>query len=126
MERCSVECASISVAVLQRSTRSSRCVESRSQSIWLHRTFCRSRNDVQRYLSSFCDSLTQNVVFFQPEIDSGAIIEQGTVPVLPTDTIETLQERVKTMEHQVFPLALKHLATGRIELKEDNTIQWKW
>ncbi|XP_053987670.1 trifunctional purine biosynthetic protein adenosine-3 [Hylaeus volcanicus] len=66
------------------------------------------------------------VHFVEIDIDSGAIIEQGAVPVLPHDTVETLQERVKTVEHRIFPLALKHLATGRIKLKEDNSIVWNY
>ncbi|XP_076233450.1 trifunctional purine biosynthetic protein adenosine-3 Gart [Calliopsis andreniformis] len=66
------------------------------------------------------------VHFVEIDIDSGAIIEQATVPVLPDDTVETLQERVKTAEHRIFPLALKHLATGRIHLKENNTITWNY
>nr|XP_012136821.1 PREDICTED: trifunctional purine biosynthetic protein adenosine-3 isoform X1 [Megachile rotundata] len=66
------------------------------------------------------------VHFVEIDIDSGAIIEQAAVPVLPNDTVESLQERVKTAEHRVFPLALKHLATGRIQLKEDNSIVWNF
>ncbi|XP_076627675.1 trifunctional purine biosynthetic protein adenosine-3 Gart [Colletes latitarsis] len=66
------------------------------------------------------------VHFVEIDIDSGAIIEQATVPVLPHDTVETLQERVKTAEHRIFPLALKHLTTGRIQLKEDNSIVWNY
>ncbi|XP_006569265.3 trifunctional purine biosynthetic protein adenosine-3 isoform X1 [Apis mellifera] len=66
------------------------------------------------------------VHFVETDIDSGAIIEQATVPVFPYDTIESLQERVKIAEHRIFPLALKYLATGRIQLKEDNTILWKY
>ncbi|XP_031834271.1 trifunctional purine biosynthetic protein adenosine-3 Gart [Nomia melanderi] len=66
------------------------------------------------------------VHFVEVDIDSGAIIEQAAVPVLPNDTVETLQERVKTAEHYIFPLALKHLANGRITLKEDNTIKWNY
>ncbi|XP_076755875.1 trifunctional purine biosynthetic protein adenosine-3 Gart [Xylocopa sonorina] len=66
------------------------------------------------------------VHFVEVDIDAGAIIEQAAVPVLPQDTVETLQERVKTAEHRIFPLALKHLATGRIQLKEDNFIRWNY
>ncbi|XP_017886030.1 trifunctional purine biosynthetic protein adenosine-3 [Ceratina calcarata] len=66
------------------------------------------------------------VHFVEADIDAGAIIEQATVPVFPDDTVETLQERVKTVEHRIFPLALKHLATGRIHLKEDNSITWNY
>ncbi|XP_070170222.1 trifunctional purine biosynthetic protein adenosine-3 [Polyergus mexicanus] len=64
------------------------------------------------------------VHFVEVDIDSGAIIEQEAVPVFPDDTEKVLQERVKTAEHRAYPRALKHLATGRIKLKEDGTICW--
>ncbi|XP_058800371.1 trifunctional purine biosynthetic protein adenosine-3 [Phymastichus coffea] len=64
------------------------------------------------------------VHFVAPEIDSGAIIEQASVPVLPNDTVETLQERVKSVEHTTFPKALKHLATERIRLRNDGSLEW--
>ncbi|XP_063983299.1 trifunctional purine biosynthetic protein adenosine-3 [Diachasmimorpha longicaudata] len=66
------------------------------------------------------------VHFVEVEIDSGAIIEQEAVPVLPGDTVETLQERVKGAEHKCFPRALKYLATGRIHLKEDGNLHWNY
>nr|XP_050846212.1 trifunctional purine biosynthetic protein adenosine-3 [Vespula vulgaris]XP_050846213.1 trifunctional purine biosynthetic protein adenosine-3 [Vespula vulgaris]XP_050846215.1 trifunctional purine biosynthetic protein adenosine-3 [Vespula vulgaris] len=66
------------------------------------------------------------VHFVAIDIDSGAIIEQETVPVLPNDTENILQERVKKVEHKAFPRALKHLATGRIQLKDDGKIQWNY
>ncbi|XP_033215514.1 trifunctional purine biosynthetic protein adenosine-3 [Belonocnema kinseyi] len=66
------------------------------------------------------------VHFVEVEIDSGAIIEQETVRVLPNDTVETLQERVKTVEHIAFPKALKHLATERIFLGKDGSLEWKY
>lgn len=66
------------------------------------------------------------VHFVEVDIDSGAIIEQEWVPVLPNDTVKTLQERVKKAEHKAFPRALKHLATGRIQLKDDGKIQWNY
>ncbi|XP_034945437.1 trifunctional purine biosynthetic protein adenosine-3 [Chelonus insularis] len=66
------------------------------------------------------------VHFVDVEIDSGAIIEQECVPVLPNDTIQTLQERVKNAEHRTFPKALQYLATGRIQLNADGTLQWNW
>lgn len=60
------------------------------------------------------------------EIDSGAIIEQEAVQVLPNDTIETLQERVKIAEHRAYPRALKKLATGQITLNENGWIDWNF
>jgi phosphoribosylglycinamide formyltransferase 1 len=46
-----------------------------------------------------------------PEVDAGRIIMQAAVPVLPEDTVETLQERIHQQEHVIYPLAIA-LATG--------------
>jgi phosphoribosylglycinamide formyltransferase 1 len=54
------------------------------------------------------------VHFVVPELDSGPIIEQASVPVLPGDTPEQLAARVLEVEHRIYPLALKRLAEGRI------------
>ena len=41
-----------------------------------------------------------------PELDSGAILGQVEVPILPGDTPEALAERVKLAEHRLYPRAL--------------------
>lgn len=41
-----------------------------------------------------------------PEVDSGDIIIQAAVPVLPDDTLETLHDRIHTQEHRIFPHAI--------------------
>lgn len=41
-----------------------------------------------------------------PEVDSGEIIMQAAVPVLPTDTVETLQNRIHVQEHRIYPRAI--------------------
>lgn len=53
------------------------------------------------------------VHFVVPELDSGPVIEQASVPVLPGDTPETLAARVLEVEHRIYPLALKRVAEGR-------------
>ncbi|MDX2228339.1 MAG: phosphoribosylglycinamide formyltransferase [Leptolyngbyaceae cyanobacterium bins.349] len=40
------------------------------------------------------------------EVDSGPILIQAAVPVLPDDTVETLQARIQVQEHQIFPQAI--------------------
>jgi phosphoribosylglycinamide formyltransferase-1 len=50
------------------------------------------------------------VHFVVPEMDSGPIIEQASVPVLPDDTPETLAARVLKIEHEIYPRALKRIA----------------
>lgn len=41
-----------------------------------------------------------------PEVDSGDIIMQAAVPVLPDDTLETLHDRIHVQEHRIFPHAI--------------------
>jgi folate-dependent phosphoribosylglycinamide formyltransferase PurN len=53
------------------------------------------------------------VHFVAPELDSGPIIEQASVPVLSGDTPEKLAARVLEVEHRIYPLALKRVAEGR-------------
>lgn len=53
------------------------------------------------------------VHFVVPELDSGPIIEQASVPVLPGDTPEKLAARVLEAEHRIYPLALRRVAEGR-------------
>jgi phosphoribosylglycinamide formyltransferase-1 len=57
------------------------------------------------------------VHFVVPEMDSGPIIAQGAVAVLPDDTEEKLAARVLGVEHRIYPLALKLLAEGRIHVE---------
>ena len=41
-----------------------------------------------------------------PEVDSGAIVIQAAVPVLPDDTPETLQQRIHLQEYEIYPRAI--------------------
>lgn len=44
------------------------------------------------------------------EVDSGPILIQAAVPVLPDDTAETLHARIQVQEHRILPQALAQLA----------------
>jgi phosphoribosylglycinamide formyltransferase-1 len=59
------------------------------------------------------------VHFVVPELDSGPIIAQAAVPVLPNDTEETLAARTLAAEHRLYPLGLKLLAGGKVRLEAD-------
>src|SRR5882672_3659054 len=52
------------------------------------------------------------VHFVIPETDAGPIIAQAEVPVLATDTPETLAARVLAVEHRIYPEALRRVADG--------------
>ncbi|MDX2203487.1 MAG: phosphoribosylglycinamide formyltransferase [Hyphomicrobiaceae bacterium] len=59
-----------------------------------------------------------SVHFVTPEVDSGPIIAQGAVPVVPGDTEDTLAERILAVEHRIYPAALALVATGRARLED--------
>ncbi len=57
------------------------------------------------------------VHFVDSEYDTGPIVLQRTVPVLNTDTPETLAARILPEEHAAYIEALQLLAEGRISLE---------
>ena len=59
------------------------------------------------------------VHFVIPETDAGPIVMQGAVTVADDDTPETLAARVIGIEHQIYPEALRLLASGRLRLEGD-------
>lgn len=59
------------------------------------------------------------VHFVRPELDSGPIIVQAAVPVMPGDTPETLEARILTAERRCYPLALRLIAEKRVHIEGD-------
>jgi phosphoribosylglycinamide formyltransferase 1 len=45
-----------------------------------------------------------------PEVDSGPILAQEAVPVLDDDTKESLHERIKAVEHRLYPETIRKFA----------------
>jgi len=62
------------------------------------------------------------VHYMVPELDSGPIIAQAAVPVLPGDTAETLAARVLEVEHKLYPEALKLVAEGKVVLRDGRAV----
>lgn len=50
-------------------------------------------------------------------MDTGPIVLQAAVPVLPDDTEETLAARILEEEHRLYPEAIRLLATGRLKVE---------
>jgi phosphoribosylglycinamide formyltransferase-1 len=59
------------------------------------------------------------VHFVRHETDSGPILAQAAVPVLPDDTPDSLAARVLEAEHRIYPRALKLVAEGRVRVVEE-------
>jgi phosphoribosylglycinamide formyltransferase-1 len=62
------------------------------------------------------------VHYVTPELDSGLAIAQAAVPVHADDNAERLAERVLLAEHKLYPLALRLIAEGRVQLYNGRVI----
>jgi phosphoribosylglycinamide formyltransferase-1 len=63
-----------------------------------------------------------SVHFVSEELDAGAIIAQGVVPVLPGDDADRLAARVLSVEHKLYPAVLDVLAQDRISMRDGRTV----
>ena len=62
------------------------------------------------------------VHFVRFETDTGPIIAQAAVPVLPDDSEESLAARVLAAEHRLYPLALRLVAAGRVRIEGERAL----
>ena len=60
----------------------------------------------QRAIDAGCQFAGATVHYVTAELDHGPIVVQAVVPVLPSDTAQTLAARVLTQEHVVYPQAV--------------------
>ncbi len=50
-------------------------------------------------------------------LDTGPIILQEAVPVLPGDSEETLHQRIHEVEYRLYPRAISHFCEGRLRVE---------
>jgi len=62
------------------------------------------------------------VHFVDEGLDSGPIILQSCVPVLPGDTEETLTARILEQEHIIYPEAVRLFTEGKLKIKGRNVL----
>lgn len=79
-------------------------------------------NTHERALASDVKIAGCTVHFVRFEMDEGPIIAQAAVPVLPDDTPETLAGRILKAEHQLYPEALKRVASGQIKMAGERVL----
>ncbi|MCF3629520.1 phosphoribosylglycinamide formyltransferase [Thalassospiraceae bacterium LMO-SO8] len=60
------------------------------------------------------------VHYVRKEMDTGPIIVQAVVPVHPDDTPDSLAARVLEREHDIYPLAVRLIAEGRVTIDEND------
>ena len=73
--------------------------------------------EVQRKAIDWGCKLAGCTVHFVTEgVDEGPIILQAAVPILDSDTAETLAARILEQEHKIFPRAVQLYAEGRVKV----------
>ncbi|NBA97750.1 phosphoribosylglycinamide formyltransferase [Pseudomonas sp. R5(2019)] len=63
-----------------------------------------------------------SVHFVTEELDGGPLVVQAVVAVELADTAQSLAQRVHGQEHQIYPLAMRWFAEGRLSLGEQGAI----
>lgn len=63
-----------------------------------------------------------SVHYVSHELDSGPIVIQAEIPVLASDTAETLAARVLIEEHKIYPVAIKLHTQNRIHFESDQLL----
>tara|TARA_B100000287_G_scaffold339594_1_gene325823 strand:+ start:469 stop:984 length:516 start_codon:yes stop_codon:yes gene_type:complete len=61
---------------------------------------------VEQAIEAGEDETGCTVHFVTEELDSGTIIKQQNVPILPGDTVETVTRAIQQAEHQLLPLVI--------------------
>ena len=66
-------------------------------------------NAVEQALKAGESETGCSVHWVTEQLDSGAVIKQQTVPILPGDTAESLQRAIQQAEHYLLPLVINAL-----------------
>ena len=65
------------------------------------------------------------VHFANAEYDKGPIVAQRAVSVLEDDTVDTLEERIHEVEHELYPQVLGWIAEGRVSVDDAGKVHVK-
>lgn len=71
----------------------------------------------EKVLDYGCKVSGATVMFVDDQVDTGPIILQRPIDVLDTDNVETLTQRVSQIEKELYPLAIKLYAEGRLRIE---------
>ena len=61
------------------------------------------------------------VHFVDEGVDTGSIIMQASVPILPDDNLDTLTQKILRFEHKIYPMAVRLIAENKVYLEDRKT-----
>lgn len=62
------------------------------------------------------------VHFANAEYDKGPIVAQRAVDIAEDDTLESLEEKIHAVEHELYPEVLRWIAAGRVSVGGDRKV----
>ena len=62
------------------------------------------------------------VHFANEDYDKGPIVAQRAVEIAEDDTLDSLEEKIHAVEHQVYPEVLQMIAEGRVTVGDDRKV----
>jgi phosphoribosylglycinamide formyltransferase-1 len=71
----------------------------------------------RRAIEAGCKLAGATVHFVTPSLDAGPIIAQAVVPIMPSDTAETLAARVLEREHVIYPRVVRWMVHDLLRIK---------
>ncbi|MEW5323178.1 phosphoribosylglycinamide formyltransferase [Geobacillus thermoleovorans] len=71
----------------------------------------------QAYRAGVCETGV-TVHYVDEGMDTGPVIAQRAVPVVPGEPIEALEERIHQVEHELYPVVLRMLLTEKEQQEE--------
>jgi len=100
----------------------------RDRMINIHPSLLPAYKGLHTHERALADKVTRHgcsVHFVRSDVDSGPLIAQASVPVLKSDTPETLAARVLDAEHKIYPRALALVASGAVRVEGETLIATK-
>lgn len=76
----------------------------------------------QRALDAGDEQHGVTVHFVTEELDGGPNVIQAIVPIYDGDDATSLQQRVHTQEHIIYPIAVKWFVSGRLSMKGNSAL----
>ncbi|QIG50718.1 phosphoribosylglycinamide formyltransferase [Nordella sp. HKS 07] len=100
----------------------------RDRMINIHPSLLPAYKGLHTHERALADKVTRHgcsVHFVRSDVDSGPLIAQASVPVLKSDTPETLAARVLDAEHKIYPRALAVVASGAVRVEGETLVAAK-
>ena len=75
-------------------------------------------NTHQRAIDAGCKVAGATVHFVTPQLDHGPIVIQAVVPVLAGETAASLAQRILSLEHIIFPRAVRWFVEDKLQVRD--------